>query len=568
LGLFGKKSEHKFIPKVFLEADFDTKISIIQGLMDTDGTVDTRGYLSFCNKSKQLTEDLQYLIRSIGGKATLKEINKSWVYKDKKKTGTYYQLYINTKFNKDLFRLKRKKERCQGEYNGGRGELSNRIKSIEEYSFEEAQCISIDSPDHLYITDDFIVTHNSFLGCLWLVISALKYPKTRWLLGRSELSILKKSTLVTLLDLLSKLSLKRDEHWTMFADSHIDFKNGSRILFMDLKYMPSDPNYDSLGSLEISGAFIEEIPQVTERCYELVISRIRYKLDEYGLTPKLFGSCNPNAGWGFTRFYLPFKRNTLPSNTVFIPALTSDNPYVSKHYIDSLSKLNDNDRERLLLGNWEFEDDAPRLFNKTWLDNVGTEPNGLNKTKYMTVDVARFGEDDSILCVWEDNCVIDLLQFNKLDIPTVADKVLTIMQKYNILAKHILIDEAGVGGGVLDILHRKGCKVIGFIGASSPLRNSNFANLRQECYFTLVDSNISISDKVRKMTYEKGKNKSTLWEAIFQDLYSIKRKITEDDKPRLISKSIIKTDIGRSPDLADVISMREYFNLKPRYGLG
>jgi hypothetical protein len=446
--------------------------------------------------------------------------------------------------------------------------LDTIIKSIEEYSYEEAQCISIDSPDHLYITDNFIVTHNTFLGCLWLITSALKYPNTRWLLGRKELITLMSTAVITLKDVLKIMNLKEGTHWKQYYDRHITFNNGSVILFKDLKHMPSDPDYDTLGSLEITGAFIEEIPQITERCYELIISRIRYKLDEYGLSPKLFGSCNPNRGWGYTTFYKPFKDNTLPKHIVFIPALTSDNPYISKHYVESLGNLNDLDRERLLYGNWDVEDGESRLFDNQWISGIGKEPISTNGIKYLTVDVARHGEDNTILCVWNDTCVIDIEQYSKLSVTESSDKVIECMRKYNIQPKYVLVDEAGVGGGVLDILRNKGIRVVGFLGAAKTIRNHNYQNLRQECYFSLVDMSLSITDNVRKMMYNDSGKKINMWDAIHQDLFSIKRKTSDDGKPKIISKSVIKNDIGRSPDLGDVLSMRVFFNLKPKGGLG
>ena len=163
LGLLGKRSEEKFIPESYKHSPVDTRISMIQGLFDTDGTADDRGHVSFCTTSKQLALDVQWIIRSLGGKATITESPTGY----RKENGDYvnclmsYDVYVNTKFNRRLFRLERKKQRCRESFNGGASELNRRIIGYEYAGKGEAVCILVSNPDGLFVTDDFIVTHNS-----------------------------------------------------------------------------------------------------------------------------------------------------------------------------------------------------------------------------------------------------------------------------------------------------------------------------------------------------------------------------------------------------------------------
>lgn len=164
LGLLGKKSEHKFVPKCYLLANINERKQILQGLMDTDGSVDIKGLCEFSSVSKQLALDVQFLVRSLGGKATLKE--KMGQYKKNNEIiicKKVYRLYIQMPDRKDLFKLKRKKDRSPKSFNGGNSTLKNRIVNIEYDGKEECTCIQVDHPNSLYITDDFIVTHNTSL---------------------------------------------------------------------------------------------------------------------------------------------------------------------------------------------------------------------------------------------------------------------------------------------------------------------------------------------------------------------------------------------------------------------
>ena len=134
----------------------------------------------------------------------------------------------------------------------------------------------------------------SFLGCLWIIICCLKYPQSRWLIGRAKLATLRKTTLKTFFEVAASLGLKEGEHYKFNqVQNEIRFFNGSEIILKDLFSYPADPDFDSLGSLEIAGAFIDEANQISEKAKNIVMSRIRHKLDSFGISPKLLMSCNP-----------------------------------------------------------------------------------------------------------------------------------------------------------------------------------------------------------------------------------------------------------------------------------
>jgi hypothetical protein len=98
----------------------------------------------------------------------------------------------------------------------------------------------------------------SWLGCLWISTLCLNYAGIRCLIGRTVLQQLKLTTLNTLFEVLQQMGLRSGEHYVYNGQSNvITFNNKSEIILKDLAYQPSDPNYDSLGGLELTAVFID-----------------------------------------------------------------------------------------------------------------------------------------------------------------------------------------------------------------------------------------------------------------------------------------------------------------------
>lgn len=162
LGLAKKLSYDKFIPEQYFHGSRQQRLSLLQGLMDTDGTVNTSGSLSFCSTSPALAKGVVYLARSLGAIASISEKLKYFTYAGERKLGRLaYQVNIRHSLPTEFFRLPKKKNRIN-DLNQYSPTLKLRIESIELICQKEAQCITIAHPDHLYVTDEFIVTHNSY----------------------------------------------------------------------------------------------------------------------------------------------------------------------------------------------------------------------------------------------------------------------------------------------------------------------------------------------------------------------------------------------------------------------
>lgn len=166
LGIMGKYSWEKSIPANYLFSSKETRISIIQGLMDTDGYIDKHGRIEYTTTSEQLAFDVVHLLKSLGMAARIRSKIPTFTYDGIKKLGrtTYTVAIQNINDNISLFRLSRKKDRVIKSSTTQISQFVNRIESITYVGEEEAQCILIDHHDHLYITDNFTITHNTMIS--------------------------------------------------------------------------------------------------------------------------------------------------------------------------------------------------------------------------------------------------------------------------------------------------------------------------------------------------------------------------------------------------------------------
>ncbi|MEI6490031.1 MAG: phage terminase large subunit [Bacteroidota bacterium] len=397
------------------------------------------------------------------------------------------------------------------------------------------------------------------LGCYWQLKQRLKYPNTRGLIGRAVLKTLKETTLVSFFQIAKMQGLQSGLHYKYNAQmSQIDFTNGSTILLKDLYSYPSDPNFDELGSLEITDAFIDEANQVDDKARNIIKSRIRFQLDQNELVPKILYTCNPAKNWTYSEFYKPQQDGSIGNNKRFIISLIDDNPFISKHYKENLLTLDTVSKERLLMGNWEYSNDPSQLIDYDNILNSFTNSFVSNGNPFITCDVARFGSDTTVIGVWS-GFRVKFHQYSGKSVVEVADLIKGLQLENKVPLSNIVVDEDGVGGGVVDILR---CK--GFVNNSTALKNpvthnkENFDNLKSQCYFKLAE----LMNKNEIYIQADGRQK----QQIIEELEQVKQKSVDNDSSKgIISKDKVKALIGRSPDFSDCLAMRMYFEFTPKF---
>ncbi len=399
----------------------------------------------------------------------------------------------------------------------------------------------------------------SFLGCLWLIICCLKYKESRWLIGRSKLTTLKTTTLKTFFEVAKSLGLIEDEHFSYNQQSNqIRFFNGSEIILKDLFSYPSDPEFDSLGSLEVAGAFIDECNQVSEKAKNIVMSRCRHKLDEFEITPKIFMSCNPARNWVYNEFYKKKEDGKLEPYKAFIPALSTDNKFITKHYVTNLERQDEVTKKRLLYGIWDYED-VLGLFKYDAIQDmfIDDKYNGPMDDIIISIDVARLGKDKTCILVFNGLDIIEVIELSKKRIDEQQIIINDLKQKYQVKTnKQLIFDTDGVGGGLADQF--KGCVEI--VNNSKAMNDENYQNLKTQLYYKLADKVNSDGIKIYRATdYIKLR--------LTQELQIIKRENADQDgKLQITSKDKIKQQIGRSPDISDALAFRMIKLLKKTNG--
>ena len=397
----------------------------------------------------------------------------------------------------------------------------------------------------------------SALGVLWLIEQSQNYPGTRWLMGRAKLKTLKETTLNTFFDLSSQLNISNQFTFNG-QNGSIYWNNGSEILLKDLYSYPADPNFDSLGSLEITGAFIDECNQISYKSWQIVTSRIRYKLNEFSLIPKILGSCNPAKNWTYSKFYIPNSNGTISESKKFIQSLPTDNPNLPASYLESLLALDENSKHRLYYGNWEYDNDPAKLIDYDKINNCFTNDFVEAGQMYISADIARYGSDKMVVCVWSGFRVVEVFSLSKSSVTETAEAIRGLANKWKVPNSNIIADEDGVGGGVIDILK---CK--GFVNNSRALKEENviveYQNLKTQCYYKLAA-------KIQNNEVYINCPDGTMQDDIIKELEQVKRdKIDSDGKLRIVPKEKVKEFIGRSPDYSDALAFRMYFELAPKF---
>lgn len=417
---------------------------------------------------------------------------------------------------------------------------------------EALQYLSNDSSVNYVLYGGAAGGGKTMLGCTWQILRRLKYPGTRGLIGRAKLDTLKKTTVATFLEVANMIGLVAGKDFTYNQQSHIiKFMNGSEIILADLFLYPSDPYMTDLGGLEITDFLIDEAAEVSEKAFNIVSSRVRYKLNEFNLVPKGLITCNPAKNWIYNQFYLPHKNNVLPEYKAFVQALPGDNLHLPSAYVQSLSRLPEVDRKRLLEGDWEYDNSADRLYQYEELIRCFRDPFD-NGQMYLTGDIARLGKDRTVLCIWKGMSCIDIVVLSQKRIDETKREIQRLMQQYTIKLSNIVLDEDGVGGGLVDTLR---CR--GFQNGSKAVRGSQYQNLKADCYFKLGEL-IDKNELTLPLRYQ---------EDIVKELEMIRRVNPDSDgKLKVTSKETISQRTGGlSPDFADAIMMRAYFELVPNY---
>lgn len=173
LGLMKKHSYEKHVPDKYLFTTSVMRFELLAGLLDTDGYAKKSG-IEYSTTSPRLKDAVLFLVRSLGGKASFSERMGRYTKNGEiKETRTNYRIHIEFPAGVNPFHVKRKADKYQPK----RKKLYRYVDSIVPCGVEEAQCICVDNPEHLFlVTDYFVPTHNSQMGINFACMISGMYP--------------------------------------------------------------------------------------------------------------------------------------------------------------------------------------------------------------------------------------------------------------------------------------------------------------------------------------------------------------------------------------------------------
>lgn len=162
-GLLGTASATKFIPPQYLRASVPDRLALLQGLMDTAGGLDSTS-IRFISVSAQLAQQLRELVHSLGGTCTLTTKQSTFVdgHGERRDGTTAYLLTLRLPVGLCPFRLARKLARWKQLPSTLHTPPRRTVRSVEYVGTMPARCIAVAADDHLYLTDHFVVTHNTW----------------------------------------------------------------------------------------------------------------------------------------------------------------------------------------------------------------------------------------------------------------------------------------------------------------------------------------------------------------------------------------------------------------------
>jgi len=245
----------------------------------------------------------------------------------------------------------------------------------------------------------------------------------------------------------------------------------------------------------------------------------------------------------------------------FIPGLLADNKILTSFdpsYKGNLLAQDQELMEQLLLGRWiTLRDDADRLFPYTFLIDVFSNSFVGKGKKYITADIALEGSDKFIVIIWEGYRIVAIYEYPTTTGKQVLDHIKEKARMHGVPNSHIVVDADGVGGYLPSFLRGTHAFRNGARPMEVDQQVQNYDSLKSQCFYLL-------SRLVKDYSIFIDIASEHLIERIIEELYAVKKVITTTSKLSITKKALIKEEIGRSPDLADAIAMRVYFDLLPK----
>lgn len=391
--------------------------------------------------------------------------------------------------------------------------------------------------------------------CAEAIKQVMKYSGNRIVIVRKELSVLRRTTLITFLSICPKEIIRNFNQTSL----EVTFINGSVLTFLDAN-ISKDPLLQKIKGLEIGWFGIDEANEVSKEVYNILKTRLRWVLPNKQ-KPKYEGrlTSNPEACWLINSFI-----HSTNIDEVYIQSLTTDNFDEQSEYVINLKeafKDSPNLLRKYLYADWSLADTINQLIPSEIILR------SIEKIQYQTsismgVDVARYGDDKTVFTILKDGNIELIESYSQTSITEVITRTIQLIDNHKINPIFVGIDSVGVGAGVVDDLKSQGYDVIEIQGGAKPeevIFEDAFKpfNLRSQMYYELRRD--LINGEIGNLTNE----------TLRLELQAIKYEIYADRTVKIISKEAIKKIIGKSPDYADSLAYANWVKtIRGNWGWG
>ncbi len=389
------------------------------------------------------------------------------------------------------------------------------------------------------------------LGCMWLFSECMslikefklkpsKYPLPVAFMGRKQSVDLNDTTLETWKQVIPASSYRiaaMDKEIIILETVKVQYGGFDR-----------SETVNKFQSAEYVKLFLDQAEELTRDDYGYVSSTTRRKINGKEPLYKILLTANPAEGWLKDEFIT--KRS---ETREFIQALPTDNPFLAKGYIERLLESFKHRPELIeayIKGNWDTLGADNLVIKAGWLDSAmeRRQLNSRDTRRIISCDVARFGQDETVIYAWEGAKVIDEQIYGQRSTMETAGNVQAMLRKHS--AQLAIIDADGIGGGVVDRLRELGTKVFEFHGAARPTNETleeRYINQRAQAWWeagtkfaegnVLLQKDLKLRSQLANVQYKQASNGSLKIES-------------KDD--------ITKRTAGESPDRADAFILGLY----------
>lgn len=619
-------SYNKFIPEDYLFASIKQRKELLAGLFDTDGNIEPYdNSYSFSTTSVRLKDTFIELCRSLGYTCSCREDRR-----EKYTKGVAYDIVIRT--DDIIFTSEKHKARYNNERNKtrkyARSNDHSRIVSIKKVRRAECQCILVDDEKHLYITDDYITTHNSYGLVLAMAEPLMTDPDFRAMISRRSLGNQKAGG-----GFVEKFKQIFGADFVKVRESEnprVTFPNGT---FVDLTYL-DDSNMDKLRERakgwEYDLIAIDELTEMTWEVFSYVMTRNRGQSKTF--TGKFFATLNPKrshwtrifldwyigsdgfiiperdgvvryfycAGptvkdvvWGMSKrevyekckIDIDRKLKTIGGNFgyevmiksfVFYQGKLGSNKKMLENnsgYLGSVAASGGRMAQALMEGNFnvdpEEDEDIP-IPSQAARDCFVKDP-AVNGDKWITIDLADYGKDNTLMLSWNGFHVVNY-EIVMHSTPRInAERARLFAASEGVAESHIIYD-ATAGRYFNDYIP----DAIPYISAAKAMGIYYLSamTIKDLCYlrlsYMIKRGQLTFSDKVANAVYthQNLKYRVSIQNEFMEECAVVRFDKMQSGKKKLQSKKEMNRNLGkdRSMDLLDPCAMRMYPCLNMEYG--